>query len=286
VTMRVKTEYQEITDDRGKKKRVKIGLQPIQRADLEYEFDFVGYMDDENSLVVDKSRCPEMNGLVISKPDAKAFLPFVDWLGGAKPEPEVPGVNGNGASAEQLPAELLAVRQSFAKGGLGAVVEAFEGVKQALLDAGGDHGAARYAEVLGSAGVLSSAEFKSSKPAFETYRKLWDALCEIRAHGVPFSGDAAEAGEEAQAPSAPPPTGPYQATDDDVPEIIGGGNGHGFKGLTLACFDATQQALLLDGMKQLGKNRATTEAFLGTFEGTVGDALDWVSQELAIRRPV
>lgn len=83
VTMRTKTEYQEVTDNNGKKKRVKIGLAPVQRAGLEYEFDLVGYMDDENNLIVDKTRCPDLSGKVYAKPGEKDFAPFVHWLEGA-----------------------------------------------------------------------------------------------------------------------------------------------------------------------------------------------------------
>ncbi len=84
VTMRTKTEYQEVTDNNGKKKRVKIGLAPVQRAGLEYEFDLVGYMDDENNLIVDKTRCPEYTGRAYSKPGDKEFAPFVRWLEGVE----------------------------------------------------------------------------------------------------------------------------------------------------------------------------------------------------------
>lgn len=89
-TMRTKTDYQEITDDRGKKKRVKIGLAPVQRAGLEYEFDLIGYMDDENNFVVDKTRCSALAGLVISKPSAKDFAPFKAWLSGTERPTQAP----------------------------------------------------------------------------------------------------------------------------------------------------------------------------------------------------
>jgi hypothetical protein len=113
VTMRTKTDYQEVTDSNGKKKRVKVGLAPVQREGLEYEFDLVGYMDDENNFLVDKSRCPELAGRVLPKPDAKAFDPFVQWLAGAErpiapapaaktPEPTKEQPKSNG-SAKSLP---------------------------------------------------------------------------------------------------------------------------------------------------------------------------------------
>src|SRR5260370_16547944 len=81
--MRTKTDYQAQVDAQGRKKRVKIGLAPVQRDGLEYEFDLVGYLDEDNSFVVDKTRCPAYSQKALAKPDAKAFAPFVDWLKGA-----------------------------------------------------------------------------------------------------------------------------------------------------------------------------------------------------------
>jgi AAA domain len=82
-TMRTKTDYQDQVDAQGRKKRIKIGLAPVQRDGLEYEFDLVGYLDEDNSFVVDKTRCPAYSQKALAKPDAKAFAPFVDWLKGA-----------------------------------------------------------------------------------------------------------------------------------------------------------------------------------------------------------
>ena len=81
-TMRTKTEYQVVEVD-GKKKRVKVGLAPVQREGLDYEFDLVGYMDDDNTFAVDKTRCPAYAQKTYAKPDARAFAPFVEWLKGA-----------------------------------------------------------------------------------------------------------------------------------------------------------------------------------------------------------
>lgn len=85
VTMRTKTEYvEEINASTGKKQRRKIGLAPVQREGLEFEFDLVAYMDDDNNLLVDKSRCPSYTGKIIPKPKASDFDVFRDWLQGAK----------------------------------------------------------------------------------------------------------------------------------------------------------------------------------------------------------
>lgn len=90
VTMRTKTEYQEQTNpNTGKKQRVKIGLAPVQRQGLEYEFDLVAYMDDENTLITDKTRCPYYSKKAIVMPAAKDFAPFAEWLKGEKAIPKI-----------------------------------------------------------------------------------------------------------------------------------------------------------------------------------------------------
>lgn len=80
VTMRVKTEYIIETNSRGKQEPRKVGLKPEQRAGIEYEFDVVGDLDLENTLVVSKSRCSELSGAVIRKPDGAFAQTVLDWL--------------------------------------------------------------------------------------------------------------------------------------------------------------------------------------------------------------
>lgn len=80
VTMRVKTEYIIETNSRGKQEPRKVGLKPEQRAGIEYEFDIVGDLDLENTLIISKSRCPELSGQVIRKPDAVFAQTILDWL--------------------------------------------------------------------------------------------------------------------------------------------------------------------------------------------------------------
>lgn len=87
-TMRTKTDYQDQEDSQGRKKRVKIGLAPVQREGLEYEFDLVGYMDEDHTFAVDKTRCPAYSEKAYTKPGAKQFTPFVEWLEGAAREPQ------------------------------------------------------------------------------------------------------------------------------------------------------------------------------------------------------
>lgn len=80
-TLRSKTEYVMEEDSRGKKVPRKIGMAPIQRDGLEYEFDVVGDMDWGNRLIITKTRCPELAGAVISKPSEEFADTLKAWLG-------------------------------------------------------------------------------------------------------------------------------------------------------------------------------------------------------------
>ncbi len=105
-TMRTKNEYVEGTDDRGKKVRRKIGLAPVQRDGLEYEFDFVGAFDEDNGVKVDKTRCsaymaPEMRYQI--RPDAKYFAPFLAWLSAGETTAEP---HGGPRAAEGVPPQV------------------------------------------------------------------------------------------------------------------------------------------------------------------------------------
>ncbi len=83
-TMRSKTEYVLEKDDRtGKTSPRKVGMAPQQRDNFEYEFDIFGEMDYENSLIIQKTRCPELSGKVYPKPDSKVADIIKVWLQGA-----------------------------------------------------------------------------------------------------------------------------------------------------------------------------------------------------------
>jgi len=82
VTMRSKMEYVQEKNDRGKTQIRKVGLAPVQRDGLEYEFTIVGSMDVDHNMVITKSRCDVLSDQVYSKPDAKFFDPLIAWLDG------------------------------------------------------------------------------------------------------------------------------------------------------------------------------------------------------------
>lgn len=89
-TMRSKTEYVLETNERGKQVPRKVGMAPVQRQGMEYEFTVVGDMDIDHNLAVTKSRCEVLADKVVLKPDARFWQTFVDWLnsGADAPPPQ------------------------------------------------------------------------------------------------------------------------------------------------------------------------------------------------------
>lgn len=90
VTMRSKTEYVLEEDSRGKKVPKKVGMAPIQRDGLEYEFDVVAELNTDHDLVVTKTRMPELDGVVTRNPGQALGAKMKLWTSGAKPVQQAP----------------------------------------------------------------------------------------------------------------------------------------------------------------------------------------------------
>lgn len=94
-TMRTKTEWVVERDERtGKSSPRKVGMQPVQRDGMDYEFDVVGDMDDAR-LIISKSRIKKIHGKSFDKPGDDFAKILFDWCQGeqapeATPEPEAP----------------------------------------------------------------------------------------------------------------------------------------------------------------------------------------------------
>ena len=87
-TMRAKTEYVQEKDPKSGRTTVrKIGLAPVQRDGLEYEFDVVATLDSDNNLIVGKTRCPAIAGAVVNKAGKEIARSLKNWLtDGAAPD--------------------------------------------------------------------------------------------------------------------------------------------------------------------------------------------------------
>jgi hypothetical protein len=88
-TMRAKTEYVLEANEKGKMSPRKIGMAPIQRDGLEYEFDVVGDMNLDNELIISKTRIPFLSGKIIKNPGNELAQQMQGWLNSGidKPTP-------------------------------------------------------------------------------------------------------------------------------------------------------------------------------------------------------
>ncbi len=131
-TMRSRMEYVLEADERGKMVPRKVGMKPVQREGVEYEFDVICDLDDSHKLTVSKSRCSAVDRKIVVLPDAGFMGPVKEWLtsGAARvvPAPAVPpggsfapaaaaGVNLNGKKCpEHLAAQIRQVAKDLGWG--------------------------------------------------------------------------------------------------------------------------------------------------------------------------
>ncbi len=89
-TIRSKTEYVLEMNSKGKQAPRKVGLAPIQRAGLEYEFTMVMDMSQEHIGLISKDRTSKFQDAMIEKPGADFGKELVTWLrSGADYKPPV-----------------------------------------------------------------------------------------------------------------------------------------------------------------------------------------------------
>lgn len=90
ITLRAKQEYVLVTNDRGKQEPQRVGMKPIQRDGIEYEFDLVGDLDLSNRLTVSKSRIEGVEmGAVYDKPGVDLAVEIAEFLADGKQIPTV-----------------------------------------------------------------------------------------------------------------------------------------------------------------------------------------------------
>lgn len=79
-TMRAKTAY-----ELDNKVVTKVGLAPVQREGVEYEFDVIGDIDLEHKMVISKSRCAKLDGKNFRKPGKDIAEILMAWLSDGAP---------------------------------------------------------------------------------------------------------------------------------------------------------------------------------------------------------
>ena len=198
-SMRVKTEWIMERDERtGKTAPRKVGLAPIMRDGIEYEFDVCGDMDQENTLVITKSRCPQLAGGVFPKPGKELADLLKGWLVGVPADPTEPEPSTDDRVAPSEPARVNAVNGT---GGFEMVAvlteelagiwkrmctprgvnEEFEQLRLAIEDLAGSAGVAEYFRILRQHGVERPRQFKSAQPARLCAKDIYVLLEQLRA---------------------------------------------------------------------------------------------------------
>lgn len=83
-TMRSKQDYILAENGKGKQEPKKVGMAPVQREGMDYEFDIVMDMNTEHTGVVSKTRCPALTDPgVYSLPGEQVANILKAWLSGA-----------------------------------------------------------------------------------------------------------------------------------------------------------------------------------------------------------
>lgn len=115
-TMRTKVEYvlEKQQNRRGEMVDVpkRIGMAPIQRDGIEYEFEIVGSFDVSHVMTITKSICEPLDGAVFVKPGPDFANPIIEWLqtGEVASAPKI--MLGTLADAEQVRRIMEAVAAS------------------------------------------------------------------------------------------------------------------------------------------------------------------------------
>jgi hypothetical protein len=101
-TMRSKMEYVQEKDKSGKTVIRKVGMAPVQREGMEYEFDLIGELDIDHTLHVTKSRCAALADQAIRKPGADLAKQLLEWLDQGvdeQPRPTMPPTTSSKSDA-------------------------------------------------------------------------------------------------------------------------------------------------------------------------------------------
>lgn len=89
ITLRSKMDYTQEKDPSGKTRIVKLGMDPIQRPGVEYEFDGLLSLDHGHTLItLGDSRIWTLEGREFNKPGSEVTKLIADWLSDDEPHRE------------------------------------------------------------------------------------------------------------------------------------------------------------------------------------------------------
>lgn len=114
-TMRAKTDYM-IETVNGKSVPKRVGMAPVQRPGMEYEFGVVGLLDLDHTLTITKSRIDTIDGQAFPLPGAELGLTMLAWLDNGVEPPEADVLHHSDGTLKPIPADPQAPIQCSVKG--------------------------------------------------------------------------------------------------------------------------------------------------------------------------
>lgn len=134
-TIRAKTEWVQETNDRGKMVPKRVGLEPVQGKDIEYEFDLLIGINSEHYATVEKDRSGKFQDQIIEKPGAEFGKALAAWLSegvDAPPTPPPPPPAAATPKPAEKPTKIARTDDEVAaEDKLIAAIEAFTHIKRA-----------------------------------------------------------------------------------------------------------------------------------------------------------
>ena len=91
-TMRSRTDYVQVVNDKGRTEIRKVGLAPVQRDGMDYEFSVVFDLNNEHTVTVSKDRTSIFDGKNFTL-SAETGATLLEWLNSGKDIPDVRELN-------------------------------------------------------------------------------------------------------------------------------------------------------------------------------------------------
>jgi hypothetical protein len=157
-TVRAKMAHVQEKDERtGKTTIRKLGMEPVQRDGMEYEFDVVGDLNQDNEMVVSKTRCPSLSGAIIAKPGQQVAEVLRSWLSAGEPVTTPPPAPPPTPDPEVIPYRELGEHDSEPPA---PEPQILDGIRERLADQPGLAGMGASPELLKPASAGLKAQFE------------------------------------------------------------------------------------------------------------------------------
>ena len=121
-TMRSRTDYVQVVNDKGRTEIRKVGLAPVQRDGMDYEFSVVFDLNNEHTVNVSKDRTSIFDGKNFTL-SSETGATLLDWLNSGKDIPDVREINERKQSIYKAYLSLFKGSQQEAQNAILAITQ-------------------------------------------------------------------------------------------------------------------------------------------------------------------